>query len=335
MGKNGKFDLNDFNKNDFKSTFTRVEYEMSYDGSYDYIESFTSNDINDKQMFKKKFIADWYNLSSSTTVNYNGKPVLLLMGMSPNWDGITKKTGVLTSLDFATMASILFENNFEKAIEFYNKKFLSALRLQINKKSNIIIEAEKLYNDNDTSALVKMLNNDISDLYEVDTNEVFYVLDYIEDKVKVVKKGEINTSDLIKGIELYINASIEEFHKDNETDIEAIDLSHRDDESIFRYRIPKKSNPIKVLIGLNRENFTNSRYSIMSNSFFNIYKKSRDFILSLSKEFESISKEVSNNISDHHDSKVFLIDVTKVDLNDGSKLSNKLNSHKAISKFNL
>lgn len=331
-----KKDIDSLFKNSFNDQFSRIEFQLNKEyigGKFGYMYKSIENtytthgSLDSIDLFRKKTLnpnAQTYSYHGFTTLNYKGVPLVSLLKVEPSNTSVFSTTGIIDSNKFAIFTMLAFDSNIDKAIEFFNKRFLSALGLEIDKNHLIIREAEDLIKNSDIDFLAQKENiRSISDIVLKENDFVKF------DKLVYIKKREANPkSDKEKQIIDKTNFYIDAITK-------YLEYEFKDNEKYFNfglYKFPKKSNPIRLVIGMNKNVFK-TYTSILTHEFFTKYKVYFDKLNKIYAIFEPISDKVNREESYENDSKSFIIDVFKISQH--PEIEQLLNSYGSVSKFNL
>lgn len=328
-------------KSDFNSLVTRIEFKEEKTGPKYNIPVIsdmfikTSIDLKDRELFKKSMISTgYYNKEVFVFFNYKGKPIINILKTYNDYYNSTSKTCITTPKDFALFTMVGFKNDISKAINFFNKRFLSALKLEINEESDLISETKKILENSNIDNLIE--SNDLYVIMNKDSSS-FDELSYIKERKpnpKSNKEVNINTkiNTFLKGVKKMIESEIEIFNTKNKEYLNKFDIKSN---NIFVYGFPKKSNPIRITVGLHRETFTDYNIKIKSKEFLSLYSNIIETISNIENTLDYFKEEKYDNESSATDLNNYIIDITKINMKDNSKEMSKINSYSSVSKYNL
>jgi len=307
----------------YNEMLTRVEIKTNYGSSN---ESYIyKGPLSNRNLVRKQIISgdkySTHNFTAYTSLNYNNKPTIVLLYLDPGYNGMRSHTAIDSIEKFAMYTKIAFDNDINKAIYFFNKRFLSAIKLEIDK--DIMLKGFEKFKDVDVNKL-------ISNYYFSTLNDTFVLFDdliFVKDRRPNPKSSK--EQDLISRTNLYLSGITK--YVSEQFDIPIEDL--KDESSLIYFSVPKKSNPIRVRFGIRRDAFLLSRNKILSSEFFNKYKFYYKKINEIYKELEQISEKHTWNDSGSTDTISFMIDVTKIDKD--LDFHKKIASYGSVNKFKL
>lgn len=306
-------------KDKFKDIISRIEsYQMWTNGGTKDIEVVDNGNFSDAVLFKKSKLHNnsYYGSKVDITFNYNGEPIMQLIGISIQHHGKSYKSNVQSGIQILLVAKIAFNGNVDKAFEYLNKKCFSFLKIEINK--SLIKKEIEDNQDKSIDELLSLLDRKVLPSINVQESSHFTTK---APNAKSDKEQQIldKVTFYSRGLMSYLTQELK--------------LNDPKFENLIVAVIRKKSNPFRIEVGIRRDQFTNGTRTILSHEFFTRYKFAYEKLNQIYKELETIADSSFNNQSDATDLISFVIDASKIDPN--TDIGRKIGSYSNAKKFNL